>query len=229
MFIKNQNNFLMDEATDGTESTGGSAGETTETPPAGESDSGEVDYKAKFEELNSKVEGLAAKKDELLGKVKDYKSKISELENATKQKEVEKAEVAGDKDKLLEFARTEIEELKSQLQEREEREQSQKEKLLQEGRIAEFKKQLGDVEFFDEQDAFQSVDWDKFVLEQDNSGNPIGWNQTGVKEALNNFMEKYSYKIKPKEGTTPQNSAKGGKAEKQLSTKDRLRKLREGM
>lgn len=217
---------LMDEATDGTEGAGGGAGAVDDKGAAGSEDlsNENVDWKAKYEELNKNTQGLVAKKEELLGKVKEYKTQIQSLEEIKKQKEVEKAEVAGDKDKLLEFAKAELEELKQQLADRDAKETEKSTKLLQEAKVAQFKKALGNVDFYDESDALSSVEFDKFVMENDADGNPIGFNQTGVKEAVSKFMEKYHYKIKPSDKELPQGAAKGGKTSETLTDKDRIKK-----
>ena len=180
----------------------------------------QVDWKAKFEELQSSTEGLVKKKEELLGSVKSLKEELDGIKNQSKEQEIKAAEENGDKDKLLEFARAEVEDYKAQLEEMRTKEETRKEKLLYDAKVAEFQKRLPEgVEIFNLEDTLDKLELDKFVLEEDGK-----WNEVGVKQAMDKVFEKYPNHFKGLGEGTPGHAPKGSSKDKGSSTQDRIKK-----
>lgn len=209
--------LLLEEA--GNEGGAGGAGTTDGT---GEQKQ-EMDYKSLYEESLKRIEAVDGKNKELLSKLKITKEKVDAIEAQKASEIMKKAEETGDLAKILEITKEELNTIKSQLADKEEKELSRKESLLKEAKTAEFIKALGDVDFFDREDALKSVNWDKFALESDENGNPIGFNKEGIKQAVEDFRTKYFYKIKSKDVQVPSNAAKGGKVDKQSEAQKTLK------
>lgn len=148
-----------------------------------------------LEESNAK---LAANNKALLDeKIKAKQSADEEI----KRKEEEarkKAEQSGDSAAMLEITKKELQTLQAKLADEakkaEERELTEKEKAQQEA----FKEDMKDYEFHDWDDTMRSVNWKKYVSEK-KDGKYV-FDADGRKQAKEEFLKKYSYKIKPKDG-----------------------------
>jgi len=172
-------------------------------------------------EYDARIEAMDAKNSELLNELKSSKSKLKEIEDNSKKAEMDKLEANGDLEKILEITKRELEGIKQELADKEEAEMSKREELLKEARVAEFKKRMGDVEFHDFDEAVKSVDLSKFIMEDS------GWNEEGVKQAIEDFKTNKHYHFKSKKPDPNADAAGGKKHTKETDYQTFLKELAE--
>jgi predicted RNase H-like nuclease (RuvC/YqgF family) len=188
---------------------------------SGVSDEGKQDQinEEAYQKLKEEREALIAKKEEILSEKKALQKKLKEIESSQTQDKLKKAEESGDLQAKIEILEAEIAKEKEVAENYQEKWESMSTKLLMQAKQQAFLKELGaDIT---NAKHLQHVNWNKFVLNDDQAT----FDDKGVKQAVQEFRENFPECIKSNQSSgLDQTSAQPKTTSKDLSFKERAKK-----
>lgn len=199
--------LLFSPETDG--GAGGAGGETNQA--SGEQSKESVTPDSA--ELIKRLDAESKAKQDLLAETKALKEKLRTIENANKEDVKKKAEEERNFEKLLEITVAEKKAIADKLENIERNQQEEQVKLLKSKMLSVFQKELG-AELHNPDLANSLVDWSKFITDEKSQ---YGFNEDGIKQAVNEFRAKHSYLLKSGDVKLPQNSAKPAEQKKSFA------------
>lgn len=205
MFIKlmNRNNNLNGFAMN--ENSEGGAGSGSDNANQGSADnSNKASGSDELATLKAELESLKRNRDEILAEKKKVKDELNNIKTLSAEEKRKKAEAEKDFEKLYSFELEAKKELMSKLEMIEKAQNEEREKVVKTQMWSAFKKELGS-ELADESLAEKVVDWQKFVVDEQSK---YGFNEQGLKIAVDEFRSKYSFMLKQDTKSVPQNAAK---------------------
>lgn len=155
-------------------------------------------------ELLKKLEAIERTNKDLFAETKQLKAEKKLREDSDKEKSKKEAEADRNFEKLYQIEIEAKRELAEKLESYERTQSEERTKIIKTQMWNAFQKELG-VELVDPELAMSLVNWDKFQVDEQSK---YGFNEDGIKQAVNEFRTKRSYLLKSVESKTPQNAAK---------------------
>lgn len=217
--MKNWFNFRVMAPVD---DIGGEGAGATSTNASGESEGTTVtlsveELQAELKKEREEKAKIANKNKELLEEKKKLQDEKNQNLSEKKKKELQEAEESNNIAKINEILKRDIAEKEAAIKERDakiaEREAADedlREIALKNKILADIKKELGNVEFFDEEYAWSKLNKDLIAFEQDG----LTLNKSGVKQAAKELLEKARHNIKT-QVTSPNAEAAAGASPKE--------------
>ena len=213
MFIKLMNQrFLMSPEAD---ISGGGAGDNKEKASGDQSQKSVTDD---VEKLKAELEAIKKNKEEILSEKKKLSEELNSFKKQNSEAEKKKLHEEKNFEKLLQIELEAKKELMDKLELIERTQTEEKTKLVKTQMWSVFQKELG-AELHNQDLANSLVDWSKFVADEKSK---YGFNEDGIKQAVNEFRTKHSYLLKSGDVKVPSNAAKSTGENKGKSFAERM-------
>lgn len=154
--------------------------------------------------LEARIAAMELKNAELLAEKKRVAEELNSYKKANTEEVKKKAQEERNFEKLLQIELEAKKEIADKLEQYERNQSEQTLKVVKTQMWNAFTKELG-ADLHDPSVAEKLVSWDKFVADEKSK---YGFNEDGIKQAVNEFRNKHSYMLKTVDSKTPQPAAK---------------------
>ena len=199
MFLRDyQNGLLMNANEDG----GAGAGAGANNQASGDNTNQPV--VEDIAKIKAEFEAIKKNRDEILAEKKKLGEELNSIKSQNSQEAKKRAEEEKNFEALYKITLEEKKGALERLDMIEKAQMAEKEKVVKTQMWNAFTKELG-AELHDAAVAEKLVQWDKFVSDEKSK---YGFNEDGIKQAVNEFRTKHSYLLKTEQKQMPADSAK---------------------